>query len=750
MTFIAALLVLGASGLIAQIVLLRELLVVFSGNELAIGVVLGDWLVLEAGGCLLMGRALARRRGEAAAFVWTQLFFALALPASLAAARLLRTWTGVPAGEGFGLGVMLLAGLAVLAPVSAAHGALFAIAGRLRARRAPGPQAGGFVYGWETLGTLAGGLLLTGALLAQAHSFRIVWAASCVNALACLLVLAPSWREARTRRLGALCLGVFAFLALCPPGPEGLQRSTVRGQWPGQEVVFYGNSVYGNVAVLQTAEQYDFLVNGARAVTVPTPDVPAAEELAHLALLAHPSPQDVLVVGAGAGGLLAELLKHPVARLDYAELDPLLLAALARFSTPLTRAELQDPRVSVREEDGRLWVKKTGRLYDALIVGARRPANLEANRLFTREFFASARSRLKPGGLLAFSLPGSEAALDKNLARLNSCVLQTAQAVFRHVRPIPGDTNLFLASDSDAVSGLGAAELAGRLRLRRIRTGFVGPAQLAWRLEARRAQSFADSLAPWLSRAGLNTDFQPRAVLYDLANWNAMFSPFAGRLFSWAEALTPWRLAAALAVLLAGLLAWQRRGGARGLEAAAAIAATGAAGMVYNVGLAFAFQAVYGYVYLWIGVLVSVFMAGAGGASLLAGVIRPQTSAAARRSFIYLEAGLVLFSLGLPLMLRGLAGASVPDWVLQGSFLLLCLAAGGLTGAQFPLACRLQGQDPAALYTCDLLGGWLGGIVGGALLLPVLGLGGACLCVALLKLASLALNAAAAPTEARA
>ena len=46
-----AILVMGFSGLVAEILLLRELLIVFSGNELSIGVILANWLILEALGC---------------------------------------------------------------------------------------------------------------------------------------------------------------------------------------------------------------------------------------------------------------------------------------------------------------------------------------------------------------------------------------------------------------------------------------------------------------------------------------------------------------------------------------------------------------------------------------------------------------------------------------------------------------------------------------------------------------------------
>ena len=60
-------------------------------------------------------------------------------------------------GEGLSLAVMSAASLALLACVSVPHGALFALAGRMREREKPGADAGGMVYGWETLGTLAGG-----------------------------------------------------------------------------------------------------------------------------------------------------------------------------------------------------------------------------------------------------------------------------------------------------------------------------------------------------------------------------------------------------------------------------------------------------------------------------------------------------------------------------------------------------------------------------------------------------------------
>jgi spermidine synthase len=76
-------------------------------------------------------------------------------------------------------------------------------------------------------------------------------------------------------------------------------------------------------------------------------------------------------------------------------------------------------------------------------------------------------------------------------------------------------------------------------------------------------------------------------------------------------------------------------------------------------------------------------------------------------------------------------------------FLVVSFIGGFLTGAQFPLATRIYllgktslSKTAGTLYSSDLLGGWLGGIVGGVVLLPVLGLLGSCFVVVLLKLAS--------------
>ena len=108
------------------------------------------------------------------------------------------------------------------------------------------------------------------------------------------------------------------------------------------------------------------------------------------------------------------------------------------------------------------------------------------------------------------------------------------------------------------------------------------------------------------------------------------------------------------------------------------------------------------------------------------------------------ELAIIGFSIAFPLVFLAVSthpGGS--EALFKMLFLGLSFISGFLTGAQFPLANKLYlgesrdlSQTAGLLYASDLLGGWFGGIAGAVVLLPVLGLSGTCLTVALLKVTS--------------
>lgn len=121
--------------------------------------------------------------------------------------------------------------------------------------------------------------------------------------------------------------------------------------------------------------------------------------LAHLPLLLHPAPEDVLVIGLGSGVTAGEALRHPIRNLDVVEIAPEVVEG-SRYFDALSGAPLDDPRTHLRLEDGRAWVRWTDRRYDVLSSEPSNPWLAGIANLFTREFFQLCRERLRPGGVM--------------------------------------------------------------------------------------------------------------------------------------------------------------------------------------------------------------------------------------------------------------------------------------------------------------------------------------------------------------
>ncbi len=754
--FVPAIPLMGFSGIVAQILLLRELLITFSGNELSIGIILANWLILEAFGCFFLGKRAEDVKNKIEVFAGIMLLFSLFFPAAIYLTRILKGITGVTPGQGLGLSSLMFYSFIILLPVSVLHGALFTFGCKIYSLfHKAAARSVGKVYVYETAGTIIGGIIFTCLLIPYFHSFQIAIGVALLNSLLCLYILAPfrwafsGWQKEKMQKIifsiSALLLFLSAYLILSG-GADKLHRLSIEGQWKGRKVVHYENSIYGNIAVIRSGDQYTFFSDGIPDITVPDPDTVSVEEFVHLPMLSHSDPGEILVLSGGAGGVLKEILKYPVERIDYAELDPALVRIIHKFPTALTRDELTDPRVNIKYTDGRLFVKKTDSKYDMVFAGLSNPQNLQENRLFTQEFFSGVSKKLKEKGALVIRAPGSLIYLSDELRNLNGCVLNTLKSVFPYVRVIPGDgTNLYLASLSQEISMSNHEELSRRLSLRNISAKLITPAHIEYKLQPGRLNWFLSSVKEGTKK--INRDFQPIGVFYGLSYWNSLFSPSMRKIFTWFEKVN----IRMIGILLTGFVLFfiflhSKIINLSKISIPCAIATTGFAGMIFDLSLIFTFQALYGYVFYWIGLLVTAFMFGAASGSL-AMTSFMERSGKDITLFLKIETAITVFAGILPLIFlffRPYLESPVIFLLLKIIFLLLCFLSGLFIGAEFPLANKMQlsaahnlSKTAGLLYGCDLFGGWAAGITGGVILLPVLGLAETCVVVVMLKVSSM-------------
>ncbi len=802
-------LLMGVSFLVSQVLILREFLVSFRGNELTIGIVLGGWLLLEALGSRFaagVGRKRAKTSlGPETAFARVQVAISFLLPATLVVIRIHRHLLGLSPWEAMSYAQVWLVSLLLPAPLAVANGIAFVRGCRVLGKGDEGgvgsPAAeAGTVYGLESAGAFLGGLLFTFVLVGRFPPIAAAFLLGALDMGGCgLLLLGPAAEAGAAREEdragppgppgspagGAMCraphragkppsggtasparpwgtaaccvlAGALFVGGMVSPVGERLHRWSARQRWVPLALRETAESVYGNISVLGLADQEVFYQNGIPTITLPFPDTAGIEREVHIPMLAHEDPEEVLFLGGGVGGAIAEALKYPLRTLWYTELDPLLVWMVERHADPRVKGELGDSRVRLLYEDGRFFLRRSPLKFDVIFVRLPESATLQMNRYFTREFFLLAAAHLRPGGILSLTLPGSASYMGEELARMNRCVRDTLAEVFGHVRALPGRRTLFLASREVPVEDLTAELLAGRLARREIATAAVGAWSLADQMSPWRRQWLEDTLAR-VPGGRINRDFVPRLLFDTLAYRNAEVQPGLRGLFHRLAGARPAWLPLGLLGMNLPFLVWvMRRRDDRLPALAFAVFGSGFVGMTLELVVILAFQAVYGYLYLWIGMLIAAFMAGmAAGAFLATGWWRKQgwVHGRAYRAVILLEGaqlGFLVLAIGLLATVERVLGGTGAVRALPAVFLLVLNGVGGLlVGAEFPLAThqveraeagvrgRNRGEPAGRFYALDLAGAWLGTLLVGAFLVPLIGIPYTLLFAAGLKLCGL-------------
>jgi spermidine synthase len=741
---VPAVLVLGLSGIVAQTILLRELLILFSGNEYSLGVIFGFWVICEALGAVVGGKSSRWVVDPAWAFIVATILFSLIFPLSIYLIRIYKLLIGIPPDMAASMHQILTASLVLLLPAAFLHGLLFILATRLfRSATGKVELALGKAYFHETVGTIVGGLVAGFVFIPRFDSFQTALTITLLNAIICLLLC--NYVVGAGCRVGAVVFSstlIVASLVLAAYGADILQRASLQRQWQGRELIDYRNTSYQSIAVVRNSDQFTFYSDGVPVLTTPVPDIAFVEEFVHLPLLAQPDPGKVLVLGGGAGGVLDELLKYrSLTLIDYVEMDPELLRTIRDFPTPMTMRELSDPRVRIHFQDGRKFVRNSSQKYDIVLLGQPLPQTLQGNRYFTLEFFAQLRERLSNRGILALTAPGSLTYYNQELKDVNASLLATLGQVFPATYMVPGDLNLFMSSPSADLDHITAGLLAERLHSRAITTKLITAQHLEFRLDTEQRKWLTEMIQ--VTGAVVNRDLAPRGLFYNMAYRNQILSPEIQSLFNYARGIDlRWSLGVVGGFLLLAFAVTRYK---PTLQLPVVIATTGFSGMVFELVIITGFQVIQGALFHDIAFLITAFMVGIAAGSLLMNRLLTRAEVG-RWSLVVIETGNILLALLLWLLFSrsALSWALTEPFQVYTLFLSLLIAAGFLTGLEFPLVNRLQSHWSAMtpehcagqMYGADLAGGWCGGVLGGILLLPVLGVVDTCLLTAVLKVGS--------------
>ncbi len=458
----------GFASLTLQIVWTRLLALILGPTTYAFSTIVGVFIAGIAIGAGVGARLASRARQPAAGLA--ACLAASAGCAALAAVFIDRELLSLAAfvaqpGVTFDQVLVRQATMAVglLAPMTIAFGIAFPFAVALATRQDESVSADlGVIYAVNTAGAIAGALLSGFALISWFGLHGTIRLITIVSAAGALLVLWLGRASGRARTLGVgAALSVLAVGIWLPDWDRLLLSSgaykyaaALRGPdlstaLKAGRLLYYREGPSGTVAVRRLTGSTSLAIDG-KVDASNSGDMLTQRLLAHVPLLLHENPKRVAILGLGSGVTLGSALTHPIDAADVLEISPEVVEA-SRFFDTENHGALMDARSRLILGDGRSHLLLTRETYDVIVSEPSNPWMAGIASLFTREFFAAARERLAPGGLLCQWAHTYD---------ISTHDLKSIAATFTSVFP---DGTLWLIGDGDVLLIGSDAPIEGRL-----------------------------------------------------------------------------------------------------------------------------------------------------------------------------------------------------------------------------------------------------------------------------------------------
>lgn len=728
----------GIFSIASQSLIFREFVTTFEGSDISVGIFFGTWFLWVALGALLVYRA----RTLAEKFLSNIEFLFLGyLPAFILQLILIvqaRELAGIESYALWSVRAILLLSIVINAPVSIITGMLFPILCRWFQSDSELPISR--VYITEAAGSFVGGLGVTALLGLGVNSMRVFFVLALIVSLSAFFVQFAKRIMQSTRAVIPYVLsflpGVCVLFGLVVGADEALMRYVRVVKWTK---LLPTETLTGSFQTAQAEYLYglyhdQWIAIREGTVTEAIPDESTSGRIAAIGLCQKPDARRVLVIGSGLGLCRKFLRLSQIEQVTWAHCDSQYVQKVNRFIPAKFR--IDDKRFYGLAGDVRSLLEKEKRYYDIVILNLPDATSSVLNRYYSLEFYQQVKESLSSDGVLEVRVAGGENIMGTELVNLGASMKLTLEKTFSRIVLTPGEETWFIASDSESLTGEPATLRDRFARIKGASDIFSPEALLSVYLPDRAASAFESySGADLPEELLINRDSRPLTHLYSLLlaakQSGAPITKFVKHL-ALAGPLAffiPILVFIALRVIYILKTACQDR--ISSFDSTFLVFSAGAVAIGIVIVLMYLYQTRFGSLYLYIGVISSVFMVGlTTGATIIRQLLvgGKKTATSKPGPQIILLVIIILHTLILSAIAFWLAEQSSSEVSGHLIFAIAFFVCGLCSGCYFPLAARQltdfsfeTGQAGSKLEMSDHFGASAGGLLTGLILVPVLG-----------------------------
>lgn len=225
---------------------------------------------------------------------------------------------------------------------------------------------------------------------------------------------------------------IIVFLAALAYGAEEIVLHSEQQRY-GDKVVFSEQTRFQKITITQFQDQYWLFLNGSKQLCT-FDEWLYHEPLVHPVMALSKQPKKVLILGAGDGCAIREVLKYEqVDSIILVDIDPEMtrIGSTHPIFTKMNDSSYYNPKVKVVNQDAYQFLEEHVGFFDVMILDFPDPKSVDINRVYTREFYALCYQRLSASGMLV-----TQAVSPYYTTKAFRCIEKTVNSAGFHVLPI--------------------------------------------------------------------------------------------------------------------------------------------------------------------------------------------------------------------------------------------------------------------------------------------------------------------------